>query len=85
MPIKVNDAIEITVLVAEEDYRYNLFEWNEMTEPQKALAQREAYEHSGAAMSIYMQRWMLRSDDNEHHSLQASLNELMGRSWKVIG
>jgi len=88
MPVKVNKAIELTVLVAEEDYKHNLNDWATLTESQQAECQRDAYTPSKDdeyARLIQIQKWIIREGDNETVCLQASLNGLMARTWKVIG
>lgn len=85
MPIKVNDAIEILVLVAEEDYKFNLDEWSDLPPSAHATCLRDAYSDEGGAQHIFTQRWVLRAGENEEHSLQAALNGLMGRTWVVTG
>jgi len=85
MPIKVNDAIEITVIVAEEDYDHHLFEWSDLPPSTHATILRDVYSDEGNARLVFTQRWIIRADENEHQCLQASLNELMGRTWVVTG
>lgn len=85
MPIKVTDAIEITVLVAEEDYKFNLDEWSDLPPSAHATCLRDVYSDEGDARLIFTQHWVIRHNQNEQTCLQASLNELMARTWVVIG
>jgi len=87
-PVRVRNAIEITVLVAENDYKHNLSEWHDLTKDQQEECERDATcpsKDDESAALIYIQKWIIREDVSEHKCLQASLNELMGRSWIVIG
>jgi len=85
VPIKVNDAIEITVIVAEEDYKHSLHEWSDLPAATHAECLRDSHSDEGDARLIFTQRWILRAGENEYHCLQAALNELMGRTWVVTG
>ena len=85
-PVRVHNAIEITVLVAENDYKYSLNDWHDLTESQQEECERDATQPSKDdeyAKLIYIQKWIIRQDVPEHKCIQASLNELMGRSWVV--
>lgn len=85
--VRVHNAIEITVLVAENDYKYNLNDWHELTKSQQEECERDATQPSKDdeyAKLIYIQKWIIRQDVPQHKCLQASLNGLMDRSWIVI-
>ena len=87
MPTKVTSTIEITVLVAEEGYKHDLSMWDNLTNDQQNECLRDAYTPSKddeRAGLIQIQRWLIRQGSNEVHCLQASLNELMKRTWKLI-
>lgn len=81
MPTKVNDAIEITVIVAEEDYKFSLWD-SDLTKQDLAEIMRDAH---GDAEFIYIQTWLLKKGENENTCLQAGLNEQVGRTWRVVG
>ena len=85
-PVRVHNVIEKTVLVAENDYKHNLLEWHDLTKDQQEECERDAVRPSKddeRAALIYIQKWLIRKDEYAHKCLQASLNELMGRSWVV--
>lgn len=86
-PVRVHNVIELIALVAESDYKHNLMDWHDLTNDQQEECKRDAYTPSKddeRAALIYIQKWLIRKDESEHHCLQVSLNELMGRSWIVI-
>ena len=86
-PVRVHNAIELTVLVAENDYKYSLNDWHDLTESQQQECKRDATQppkDDEYAKLIYIQKWIIRQDVPEHKCIQASLNELMARSWIVI-
>lgn len=85
--VRVHNAIEITVLVAENDYKYNLNDWHDLTKSQQEECERDASHPSKDdeyAKLICIQKWIIRQDVPEHKCIQASLNGLMDRSWIVI-
>jgi len=87
MATKATDIVEITVLVAEEDYKYNLSNWHLMTNDQQNECLRDAYtpaKDDEYATLIQIQQWLIPQEADERHCLQASLNELMGRTWRVV-
>ena len=87
MSTKTSDIIELTVLVAEEDYKHNLSMWDNLTKDQQNECFRDAYTPSKDdeyAALIYIQRWLIRTDEHIQHCLQASLNEMVKRTWRVV-
>ena len=87
MSTKTTDIIELTVLVAEEDYKHDLSMWDNLTKDQQNECFRDAYTPSKDdeyASLIHIQRWLIRKDENIQHCLQASLNEMVKRTWRVV-
>lgn len=87
MATKETNIINVTVLVAEEDYKHDLSMWDTLTKDQQNECFRDAYTPSKDdeyAALIQIQKWLIRQGTNEAHCLQASLNELMKRTWKLV-
>jgi len=87
MATKATNIIEITVLVAEEDYKHNLNDWDTLTKDQQNECFRDAYTPSKDdeyATLIQIQKWLIPQGTDEAHCLQASLNGLMARTWRVV-
>lgn len=87
MSTKTTDIIELTVLVAEEDYKHDLDNWDNLTKYQQNECFRDAYTPSKDdeyASLIHIQKWLIPQGADEHHCLQASLNEMVKRTWKVV-
>lgn len=86
MATKLTNIIEITVLVAEEDYKYNLSNWDNLTKDQQNECFRDAYtpaKDDEYANLIQIQKWLIPQGTDERLCLQASLNGLMARTWRV--
>ena len=85
MATKETNVIEITVLVAEKDYKHNLNDWDTLTKDQQNECMRDAYtpaKDDEYANLIQIQKWLIRQG-YPTHCLQATLNELMDRTWRV--
>jgi len=86
MATKQINIITVTVLVAEEDYKHDLSMWDTLTKDQQNECMRDAYtpaKDDEYASLIFIQKWLIRQGEPVH-CLQASLNELMKRTWRVI-
>ena len=86
MATKHINIITVTVLVAEEDYKHDLSMWDTLTKDQQNECMRDAYtpdKDDEYASLIFIQKWLIRQGEPVH-CLQASLNELMKRTWRVI-
>jgi hypothetical protein len=84
MPIKVKNAYRVTVYVAEEDYKFDIS--GELTEEQMATMTKDVVDpEDKLAGFICRQEWIL-SDDPECKGCETpQLNELVARSWRIIG
>ena len=86
MPIKVKNAYRVTVYVAEEDYKFDIS--GELTKEQLATMTKDVVDpdpEDKLAGVIYRQEWIL-SDDPECKGCETpALNEIVSRSWRIIG
>lgn len=72
------DILSLKVLVAEEDYRFDLCDWNDLSNEERVRAELDA--NNSKVTNIFVQIWYVKKES----MLQASLNELLGRSWVVV-
>jgi hypothetical protein len=73
------NIITQTVLVAEEDYEIDLSDWYDLTNAQRVKAQQDA--NNRDVPFIFVQTWYVKKNE---YAVQAELNELLGRSYKVL-
>ena len=73
------EIVALKVLVAEEDYVIDLHDWKTLSNEERVRAELDA--NNPNVDFIFVQTWYVKK--NEYH-LQASLNELLGRSCVVV-
>lgn len=74
-----SDIVTLKVLVAEEDYAIDLHDWETLSNEERVRAELDA--NNPDVDFIFIQTWYVKK--NECY-LQASLNELLGRSCVVV-
>ena len=73
------DIVAQKVLVAEEDYKIDLSDWDKLSNEERVHTELDA--NNRDVDLIFVQTWYVKKDES---AVQAELNELLGRSYVVV-
>ena len=87
MPIHVENAYTVLVVVAEEDYRFDVS--GELSGTQMAQMMKDIYDpdpkDEQMARFVWMEKWLMSESDEGKNCVDPSVHEILNRSWRYIG
>jgi len=72
----------VEILVAEEDYKHDLSEWDTFTDEVKQEILRDVNSHKESF--VWRERWLIPTDGDNFQTMDWDIHSLLNRSTKVM-